>query len=336
MVGGRMLKVYFKRLVGAAAAMGLLVSATASHAVAEAGSEPALGPEAFAIVGGETISMQEFQAAYQAGIRKRFYHGRVPEERLQAFREEISQILIDRALLLQEARRRGIEPDAQEVEVQLANYESRYSQRPDWQTHRDEILAGLRAALEEESRLMRLEQQVKAVPEPSDAEVEAYYREHPELFTTPEQLRLSMILLKVAPSSPAEVWQAAHDEAVQIRARLVKGADFAQLARIHSGDSTAAAGGDMGFLHKGMLAKPVQQVVDELEPGELSQPVMLLSGVALFRLEERIPARLNEFAAVAERARQLLRRERSQVAWEGLLARLRATVSVSVNTAALN
>ncbi len=324
-----------KRLTGLMVAGMALLCASASYAVSET-QQRVLGPEDFAIVGDEIISMREFQAAYHAGIRKRFYHGKVPEERLQAFRKEISQTLIDRSLLLQEARRRGLAPDEAQVKAQLARYEARYQKQPHWQENRETILAGLRAALEEESLLMVLERQVKAMPEPLPQEVREYYQAHPELFTTPEQLRLSLILLKVAPSSTAEVWQAAHEEALRLRQRLQKGADFAQMARIHSGDASAAAGGDMGFVHKGMLAAPVQQVVDGLQPGQVSEPVVLLSGVALFRLEERIAARLNDFEAVAERARQLLQRERSQAAWEGLLARLRSTVQVSVNTAAVD
>jgi len=289
----------------------------------------------FAVVGDQTISMSEFESAFQAGLRKRFYHGKVPEDQLKAFRKEVSQTLIDRVLLLQEARRQGIKPDAQSVREQLAQYETRYSKQQHWQQHKDTILPGLTAALEEESQLQRFQQQVRSVPVPEKAAVREYYKKHPELFTTPEQIHLSLILLKVAPSSNSDVWQAAYDEAKGLLKRLRAGADFASMARIHSGDASASSGGDMGFLHKGMLAGPAQQVIDALRPGELSEPVNLLTGVALFRLEERKKAQLNKFETVAERAQQLLQRELSEQAWQQTVEHLRSTVKISVNSAAL-
>jgi peptidyl-prolyl cis-trans isomerase C len=247
----------------------------------------------------------------------------------------VSQTIIDRTLLTQAANQSGVSADAAAVQRQLDEYENRYSKQAHWQENRAAILPGLRAALEEEDVLRRFEVQVRKVSEPAEAQVREYYQQHPELFTTPEQVRLSMILLKVAPSSTSQVWQAARDEAEKVLQRLRKGSDFYSMARIHSGDATAAKGGDMGFLHKGMLAAPAQSVIDGMQAGDLSDPVNLLSGIAVFRLEERKEANLNAFATVAERAKKLLMRENSEAAWKGVLQRLRSTVTVSINKAAL-
>lgn len=294
-----------------------------------------IDPKHFATVGDQFISMQEFEAAYEAGIKKRFYHGKVPEEQLKAFRKEVSQTLVDRLLQLQEAKRQGIVADQDEVNKQLALYERRYEKQAHWKQYRDQIITGLTAALEEENILEKFEQKVKNVPEPKEAEVRRFYEVNSELFTTPERLHLSVILLKVAPSSPSEVWEAARIEAQQIVEKLANGANFGSLARIHSGDATAAAGGDMGFVHQGMLAAPAQMVIDQLKDGEVSTPVMLLSGVAVFRLEERQAARLNDFEVVAKRAKELLIREQKGSAWSNLTEQLRSSANVTINSAAL-
>lgn len=289
----------------------------------------------FAMVGGQPISIQEYEMALRAGLRKRFYHGKVPEEKLEEFRREVADTLINRVLLLNEAQRRGLRPNDDEVQGQLAQYQARYRQKPMWQEHKDEVLTSLRVALERESLLRLLEARVRDVPAPSNEEVKAFYARQPELFTTPEAFRVSLILLKVDPASPPAVWEAAFEEARSLVERLDNGADFSQLARIHSGDESAVNGGDMGYLHKGMLAEPAQQIVEQLAPGEVSQPVMLLQGIAVLRLEERRLPALNAFEQVASRARQLLLRQRSDDAWQALIARLREQTEIVVNTAVI-
>ena len=298
-------------------------------------AEKSLGTEEFARVDGELITLKEFQSAFQAGIRKRFYHGKIPEEQLLAFRKEVSQTLIDRVLLVQEAKRQNLQANKSAIDKQLAAYEKRYEKRPFWQQHKKEMLNGLKLALEEENILQQLEQNTKAVALPDDEAAKRFYENNKDLFTTPEKLRLSVILLKVSPASPASVWEAANEEAVQLIEHLKKGADFSELARIHSGDETASKGGDMGFIHKGMLAKPAQVALDKLKPGEISEPVMLLRGVGIFQLHEKLAPSLNPYDQVAERAKKLLQRKNSELAWSDLLEQLRSQAKITINTAAL-
>ncbi len=296
----------------------LLMGVLALPAVASTG-EPAV----FARVGDTVITMEELEAAYRLGVRQRFYHGKVPEDRLAAYRKEVGQRLIDRVLLLQEARRRGIQPDEAWVSQQLQRYLERYRRNGAWRGREEALEAGLRQMLEEQSLLARLEATIRDVGPISEAEVRAYYEAHPEKFTTPAAQRVSMILLKVDPASPAQVWEAAEAEARDLLRRLAKGADFATLARIHSADASAARGGDLGWQHQGMLAPAAEAILAKLEPGQVSEPVALLQGVALLRLEARRPAQLNSFEQVRERAEKLLRRERAESAWTAFLADLR-------------
>ena len=289
----------------------------------------------FAKVNGKEISLKEFQTAFKAGASKRFYHGKIPEAELQAFKKEVSQKLVDRVLLLDEARRQSVSIDQKVVADKLADYEKRYADRPFWANNKASILPGLRTALEEQSLLTEFENRVRQIELPTEKQAREYYSKNPALFTTPEKLRVSLILLKVAPSSPADVWEAARVEAEDVIERIKKGSDFAQLARIHSGDATAAKGGDMGFIHKGMLAKPAQVAIDKMAAGETSPPIMLLRGVAVIRLEDKHEAALNAFDKVSERAKKLLQRENARVAWTDLLEKLRSNADVSINTVAL-
>jgi parvulin-like peptidyl-prolyl isomerase len=317
------------RALCAAAALLLAVLGPPSRA-APSGNSP--GGEVFARVGEHVVTLDEFQAALAAGMRQKYYHGRPPEAELARFQREVAEQLIDEVLLLAEARRRGLEADAQAVQEQLSAYERRYGASAQWQARREKWLPGLAEQLRRRSLLQRLEQQVKAAPEPDEAQLRAYYESHRDLFTEPEQVRLSLILLKVDPSSPESAWQGAAAEAARLRRRLEQGGDFGELARVHSADPSASRGGDLGYVHRGMLPESLQnRVIDALAPGAVSPPVRLLEGVALVRLEERKPARLRPFAEVRQRAAELWARDQGERAWRGLIVRLRSGTEIRID-----
>lgn len=283
--------------------------------------------QTFAVVNGREILTQEYEAAFASLVRQKFYHGQIPEKELTAAREEVKSRLVQRIVLLDEAKRRGIQPDAKQIEEALASYDNRYAASPEWRENRERLLPGLKQQLEEQSLVSQLDQQVRKTAEPTEAEVRAFYDAKGELFTEPEKLRLSVILLGVEPSSSPTTWEATREEGKAIYQRLKAGADFAEAARLHS-SVNAEKGGDMGYLHRGMLPEVIQEKIDKFERGQVNEPVETLQGVAIFRLDERVPPKKREFADVAQRARELLMRERQDAAWKGMIDRLVAAADV--------
>lgn len=293
---------------------------------------PAANPaSAFAKVGDVVITQQDYDAALAAAARRKFYHGKPPEGGIAALQREVGDALVTNALLLREARRRGLKPDDAAIRQTLQQYEQRYRDSKQWQQTRAQLLPSLTRRLQEENLLSKLENAVRNVPPPDMQQVREYYAAHPDKFTEPEQLRLSVILLKVDPSSSPVVWEKAREEAQELVKRLRTGADFAELARMRSGDASAEKGGDLGYLHRGMLPEAAQQTVDKLKPGDVSDPIKLLEGVAVFHLGDRKLPKLNGFDAVKERARDLWLREQGEGAWTSLNARLKKETPVRVD-----
>jgi parvulin-like peptidyl-prolyl isomerase len=288
----------------------------------------------FASVNGTSISAAEFEAARANALRQKLYHREVPEAKLDEFSREVAQALIDRVLLQAEIGRRGLVPDAQRVRAEIAQYDSRYAQSERWQKNRAALLPGLERMLGEREMLERLQAAVREAGPVSEAELARYYDAHRDLFTEPQQARLSVILLKVDPSAPSATWAAAEEEARAIRKRLAgaAGADFAEAARMHSSDASAAKGGDLGYLHQGMMPEALYEKLGSMKPGDVSEPLRLLEGVAIFRLTERREARLRPLEEVKERAAQLWRRDEGERRWAEFLARLRAAATIRIDT----
>lgn len=308
-----------------------LTLALLASAMPRAGAAEALPAGVFARVEGQDIDGKEYLAVLRVKAKQKFYHGQAPEAELAAFRRQVGEALIRNVLLAREAKRRALPADEQAVERQLAALEQRYAGNPQWKAHRATLRSQVGERLRRNSRIAALEAQVRHVPPPSEAQLRAYYERHPDKFTTPERVRVSMILLRVPAAAPAEAWEQARRRIDAIAAELRAGASFDALARQHSQDASADAGGDLGYLHHDMVGGGAQKALDALQPGEVSAPVQLLEGYALLRLRAREPARLNPLAAVRERAAALWRRQAEERAWRTFADGLRAAAHVQVN-----
>jgi len=285
----------------------------------------------FATVGEMVISAADYQRALAVAMRKKYYHAKPPEAELAKFQREVGDDVVNRVLLLKEAQRRGIQPDRDKINAAVAGYDAQYKGSANWSTNRDKMLAAVVPQLERESLFERLEHLVKGVPKPSDAVARGYYDKHPDLFVEPEQVRLSVILLKVDPSSPQALWNSAHEEARKLHQRLRGGADFAELARLHSADRSAEKGGQMDYTHRGMLPEAVHAVVDKLKPKGISEPVQLLEGITILRLDDRRASRQRPFDEVKERAADLWRRAEGDARWQRLINELRRNTPIKID-----
>lgn len=311
----------------------LILATAIAAAGASAQATPATGAvEAplFATVNGKPVTLQEYEATFNAVMRQKFYHGKVPEGEMAAVRDEVRDKVVQRVLLVEEAARRGVKPDEKAVAAQIATYESRYASSPMWQQNRERLLPGLTQQLEEQSRLETLERDIRGTPALTEAEVHAYYEAHPQLFTEPEKVRLSVILLGVDPSAGGPAWQQAREEAAKLHAQLVAGADFAEAARLRSSGKFAEDGGNAGYLHRGMLPEALQKKIDEFTIGAVAEPLDILEGVAIFRLDERVAPKKRDFSDVAQRARDLAVRDRQDKAWSDFLAQLTQKAEVKI------
>ncbi len=73
----------------------------------------------------------------------------------------------------------------------------------------------------------------------------------------------------------------------QLVTQLQQGAPFTQVARQFSSASTAATGGDTGWLSQAELPAELRPVVEQLRPGELSKPIPAQNGVYIVLLRDK-------------------------------------------------
>jgi peptidyl-prolyl cis-trans isomerase D len=119
----------------------------------------------------------------------------------------------------------------------------------------------------------------------TDAEVEAYYKEHGSEFEEPKRVRVAHVLVRVPPVGGSDAENAAKAKIEDVIKRARGGEDFAKLAREISEDKASAAqGGELGLVGPGELVAPFEQAAFALKKGEISEPVRTPFGYHAIRV----------------------------------------------------
>ncbi|MBM4122581.1 MAG: hypothetical protein FJ249_08315 [Nitrospira sp.] len=239
------------------------------------------------IVNGRPLTQSEFDFRWSelsAAAQARY--------RTEGGKRKFLDDLITRELLLQEARKLGLD------------------QSP-----------GIRERLERYKEQLALDELMQAtVRTPVDIskeEQESYFTAHSAKLLSAEQVHAAQILVPTLA------------QAKDLKRQLDEGADFAKLAQRFSIDqATRQRGGDLGPYRRGAAGPEVEAALLTLKPGMVSEPIETQAGVHLVKLISRDPGNVSNPYAARERLRQELHAEKQRKRFEEFLSKLRATATI--------
>ena len=252
-----------------------------------AGCTPPPEEPVLALVNGRAITQYEFDVRWNElseATRARYDK----EGGKRRFLDE----LIPRELLMQEARRRGLDQsDA------IRDRAQRYKE----QLVLDELLKD------------KLREKVEL----SQAELDAYYEKHANELLAPLKVQVSLMLLNNLPA------------AKDLKKQIEGGSDFAKFAQRYSIDEkTKAKGGDLGPYRKGLLNPDVDAVVQTLKPGVISEPIKTDAGYYLVKVSPLEKETIQADLATRERLRQELLADKRRKRFEEVISDIRSKGSV--------
>lgn len=207
-------------------------------------------------------------------------------------RGTVREHLINQELLAQEAKRRGLDKNA-EVSMQL-------------EITRQEVLA---------NSLMRdVMRGITAVNE--DAVKKEYERLKAQLGT--REFRARHILVDK------------EDEAKEIIAQIKKGASFEKLAAERSKDpGSKVRGGELDWSPAGQYVKPFADALNRLKKGQMTDsPVQTNFGWHVIRVEEERPAKVPAYDQVKGNLQQQMQQQTQKQAFEKTISELRAKAKI--------
>jgi peptidyl-prolyl cis-trans isomerase SurA len=100
-----------------------------------------------------------------------------------------------------------------------------------------------------------------------------------------------------------------------LKERIENGADFAELAKLHSDDLSASRGGDLNWLNPGDTVPEFERTMDALKPNDISAPVQSPFGWHLIQVLERRDQDVTQERKRLD-ARRAIRERKSEEAFE--------------------
>lgn len=254
------------------------------------------------------------------------------EKRTKELRSQILERLIDNLLVLQVAEERGLRVPARFFEEWKKKIMEEMKIDSDQEFVRQvelqgQTIEGLKKGFEEglllqEVRRMEVDSKVSV----SEPEIQERYRQHIAEYTEPARVRIREIVVKF--DQTTEVDQGAKTR--RLLQDIRQGADFAEVARMHSESSSREAGGDLGFFNKGELTDKLDQTAFALEPGQVSEIIRLDAAFYILKVEEKVPEKIKTMDEVRKEVADAIFEEKLSVQMDRYVKGLRERAIVEI------
>ena len=170
-------------------------------------------------------------------------------------------------------------------------------------------------------------QVVKVNPVIPAEKLKAFYNQHIKDFTTEAQTQIRMIILRSLAKGTVEQRRQIMED---IRAKVLAGSSFAEMATTYSDDSTAEVGGDWGWLQPGTLNEELSAVAFDLKKGQTSKVIVMGDSVYLLYCEDKKPRVVLPYEQAREVVEKALLSKERQKAQEEWIERLRKKAYIKI------
>jgi len=294
-------------------------------------------------VNGDIITKTELEGRQVAILRQRMQGQQIdPESRKndatlkKALAEITPQVLvnaIDEILLVQRGRELGLKLSDDQFKQVVYNIrkEQGLTDEAKFQAalaQEGMTMEDLRKQLERQMLIEQVQrQEIGSKLSITEEEARQYYVKHPEEFTDSASVTLREIFIEV-PAASGGVSVAKDDEVKAqieaVRARALKGEDFAKLAAEVSTSPSKANGGLIGPFSHADMSPQLLAVVEKMKAGDITPPIRTPKGYQLFKVEVLKAQALQPFDSVRDLIADKVAGARTQVEMRKFLTRLRS------------
>jgi peptidyl-prolyl cis-trans isomerase C len=287
-------------------------------------------------VNGAEITQAQLQRSFEGYLKQNNINIQGIRNPLQfkQLQKTVLDVLISQELLWQEAQNKKVAASDEEVKGVVDQIESGFPSPEAFANHvgkngftKEEFTHDVKRQL---SVRQLINKEIAPSVSVSDEEIHSFYTANQNRFVSPEQVRARHILIKVKPDADRAAQEATKKTIDDIRAQAESGSDFAELAKKHSEDSSAARGGDLGFFSRGQMVPPFETAAFALKPGEISEVLKTRFGYHIIKMEEHREASSIPEEAVREEIRSHMRSVKIQEALEKRVEILRAAANVDI------
>ncbi len=287
----------------------LLLLLTFAAATLYAASDPEGDKErVVATVNGTPITKAELDRQVGILMPRSFFHSTVTPEKLKEVEKDALKELVKKHLLLQYARKKGYTISDSVVEREEKKIRKAFGSEEKFEAglkRANLTLDEFRKELRNDLLMQKLyDKEIKA--DLDEDALREYYEKNRYKFKVPEKIKIRLIYTRNDPTDPKGKEDAMR-RAKEAYEKIKSGEDFADVAAKYSNAMSRIKGGDMGFIHKGMLDEPIEKVAYSLKKGQMSEIIETPKGCYIVKLEEISPAEQLKFEEVKDRLRKELK-----------------------------
>ena len=240
--------------------------------------------KATAIVNGDVITQTDVDQ--RLALLAIANGGKIPQDQLDSLRQQVLRNLIDETLEIQAAKAEKIEWKTSDIDRTVQRVAANVKKSPDqlasFLESSGSSIRSLRRQIEGEIAWQRLQSsKIESGISVGDDEVKAVL-DRLNASKGTEEYHVGEIFLSSTPDTQAQTLANANKILEQLRG----GASFAGYARQYSEASTAAVGGDLGWVRPEQLPAPLAEAVRQMNPGTISNPVPVPGGVSILAVSD--------------------------------------------------
>ena len=240
--------------------------------------------KATAIVNGDVITQTDIDQ--RLALLAIANGGKIPTDQIDRLRQQVLRNLIDETLEIQAAKSEKIDIKNSDIDKTVTRVAGGVKQTPEQLTAflaaNGSNIVSLRRQIQGEiawSRLQRMK--IESGVSVGDDEVKAVL-DRMNASKGSQEYRVGEIFLSSTPATQQQTL----DNANQILAQLKNGASFAGYARQYSEASTAAVGGDLGWVRPEQLPSPLATALRQMNAGTISEPIPVPGGVSIIAVQD--------------------------------------------------
>ena len=240
--------------------------------------------KATAIINGEIITQTDIDQ--RLALLAIANGGQIPADEVERLRQQVLRNLIDETLEIQAARTEKIEIKNGDIDRTIARVAANVKQTPaqlgQYLEANGSSINSLRRQVQGEIAWQRLQRaKIESGVSVGDDEVKAVI-DRLNASKGTEEYRVGEIFLPAPGGTEGQVLAQAN----QILDQLKNGASFAGYARQYSQSSSAAVGGDLGWMRPEQLPDPIAAALRQMQPGMVSNPIPNSGGVSIIVVQD--------------------------------------------------
>ncbi|OED34925.1 hypothetical protein AB834_05670 [PVC group bacterium (ex Bugula neritina AB1)] len=288
-----------------------------------------------AVVNDHIITTDEINQVFlpQKEVYEKRFKGDNLRARLVEARQMILEKMIEHILVYEDALKKNIKISSKEIDKAIERLQQKFETKSAFmKSLRDQGMSekSLRESVKKTLYFSRYNDYfVRSTVRVLDSEIDEYYKANKNVYTSPQEFRVSQIFIPFKKSQNKDTAQQTISKAMDL---LSEGKSFESVAKEYSQGPNASAGGDLGFMKSGQIIQALEKSLTNLSIGETTGIIESSQGLHILRLTARKQAAPIPFPKVKKHIQKQLFIQKSEKKYRKIIKKLREKSYIEYKT----